>query len=82
MCRHDWCGKCRVPWHEGLTCDEHVRHCGEQAADQGFAQYKKENKARRRPQPFSHGGGSPRSGSGRTHGRLCRSLLLGRQHRI
>ena len=52
VCHHDWCGKCRVPWHEGLTCDEHVRRCGEQAADQGFDQYKKENKARHRPDPF------------------------------
>ena len=52
MCHHDWCGKCRVPWHEGLTCDEHMRHCGEQAADQGFAEYKKENKACPCPPPI------------------------------
>ena len=53
-CEHDWCGRCRAAWHAGLTCKEHARSTGEQAADQGFAEYKKENKARPRTRLCSH----------------------------
>jgi len=46
VCRHEWCGKCRVAWHEGLTCEQHARSAGEQEADKGFAEYEKGHKVR------------------------------------
>lgn len=25
MCNHAWCKTCKVDWHTGLSCDEHLR---------------------------------------------------------
>ncbi|KAK9846018.1 hypothetical protein WJX81_008504 [Elliptochloris bilobata] len=47
VCKHEWCSKCRVAWHTGVTCEE--RSAGELAADQGFAEYEKANKVVRCP---------------------------------
>ena len=24
-CRYNWCRSCKVAWHEGKSCDEHIR---------------------------------------------------------
>lgn len=25
VCNHAWCKSCKVDWHTGLSCDEHLR---------------------------------------------------------
>lgn len=45
-CIHNWCKVCRMVWHDGVSCEQNVRALGEQAADHGFAEYEKNNKAR------------------------------------
>lgn len=46
VCKHTWCGKCHIVWHDGLSCEEYARTVGEQAADKDFVEYEKRNKAR------------------------------------
>lgn len=46
VCNHNWCKVCRMVWHDGRSCEDNARMLGEQAADHGFAEYEKNNKAR------------------------------------
>ena len=45
VCIHNWCKVCRMVWHDGMSCEQNARTLGEQAADHGFAEYEKNNKA-------------------------------------
>ena len=40
-CKHVWCGACGVPWHHNMTCAEHQRQAGAQAAEEGLTEYRK-----------------------------------------
>ena len=48
-CEHEWCGSCKVPWHEGKSCEQVKQEASAAPADAAFDQYMKKERTLRCP---------------------------------
>ncbi|CAL5223008.1 g5459 [Coccomyxa viridis] len=43
-CKHEWCGKCNIIWHNSKTCKEVQREAGEKKAEKDLEEYRKKHR--------------------------------------